>query len=233
MYRLRLARVSNRRLRRGLGRVTFDHLHTHRLQMYAYISGKLAEKRPTEAVIDVHGIGYRLHIPTSTYEALPHTGQIARLFTHHHVREDAIQLFGFSSNAERTVFQLMLGVSGIGPKLALAALSAMSPAELREHVVHGESAVLTNIPGVGRKTAERLIVELRDRFADLEPLDEGTSPAAAEVEERRAARSDALAALESLGFTRAAAEKSIRKVLKDQTGPLAAEDLIRLVLREQ
>lgn len=201
--------------------------------MYAYISGKLIEKRPTEAVIDVHGIGYRLHIPTSTYESLPPIGQNARLFTHHHVREDAIQLFGFTSNAERTVFQLMLGVSGIGPKLALAALSAMGPAELRDHVVHGETAVLTNIPGVGRKTAERLIVELRDRFADLEPLEVHTATPAVDVEERRAARSDALAALESLGFTRASAEKSIRKVLKDHSGPLAAEDLIRYVLREQ
>ncbi len=201
--------------------------------MYAYISGKLAEKRPTEAVLDVHGVGYRLHIPTSTFEALPPTGQNARLFTHHHVREDAIQLFGFMSNAERTVFQIMLGVSGIGPKLALAALSAMSPAELRDHVVHGETDVLTNIPGVGRKTAERLIVELRDRFADLVPLEDEAAPAAVDAEERRAARSDAVAALESLGFNRASAEKSIRKVLKERPGLLAAEELIRLVLRVQ
>lgn len=201
--------------------------------MYAYISGTLAEKRPTEAVLDVNGVGYHLHIPTSTFETLPATGKSARLFTFHHVREDAIQLFGFSSNAERTVFRLMLSVSGIGPKLALAALSSMSPAELRDHVVHGETAVLTSIPGVGRKTAERLIVELRDRFADLEPLDDGGIPMAVDAEERRAARSDALAALESLGFSRAAAEKSIRKLLKDRTEPIAAEDLIRLVLREQ
>lgn len=201
--------------------------------MYAYIAGMLSEKRPTEAVLDVHGVGYRLHIPTSTFEALPPVGQNARLFTHHHVRDDAIQLFGFISNAERTVFQLMLAVSGIGPKLALAALSALSPAELRDHVVNGEPAMLTNIPGVGRKTAERLIVELRDRFTDLEPLDDDASPAARDAEERRAARSDALAALESLGFSRASAEKSIRKILKDQPETPAAEELIRMVLREQ
>lgn len=201
--------------------------------MYAYISGMLAEKRPTEAVLDVNGIGYRLHIPTSTFETLPAIGKNARLFTFHHVREDAVQLFGFSSNSERTVFQLMLAVSGIGPKLALAALSSMRPAELRDHVVHGETAVLTNIPGVGRKTAERLIVELRDRFADLEPLEDDAAPSALDAGDRRAARSDAMAALESLGFSRAAAEKSIRKILKDRTEPMAAEELIRLVLREQ
>lgn len=201
--------------------------------MYAYISGTLAEKRPTEAVVDVHGVGYLLHISTSTYETLASVGESARLFTYHHVREDAIQLFGFATKSERSVFQLMLAVSGIGPKLALAALSAMSPAELREHVVHGEAAVLTSIPGVGRKTAERLIVELRDRFTDLEPLEDEEVEAAGDAGDRRAARSDALAALESLGFTRASAEKSIRKVLKDHREPLAAEELIRLVLREQ
>lgn len=201
--------------------------------MYAYISGTVAEKRPTEAVLDVHGIGYRLHIPTSTFEVLPPIGQTTRLFTYHHVREDAIQLFGFNSNAERAVFQLMLAVSGIGPKLALAALSAMSPAELRDHVLQGETAMLTSIPGVGRKTAERLILELRDRFTDLEPSEEGTTPAAIAAEERRAARSDALAALESLGYNRASAEKSIRKILNQHDGPLAAEELIRMVLREQ
>lgn len=201
--------------------------------MYAYISGKLVEKRPTEAVIDVHGIGYFLHIPTSTFEGLPEPGENAKLFTYHHVREDAIQLFGFISNAERRVFEVMLGVSGIGPKLALAALSAMSPSDLRDHVVHGETAVLTSIPGVGRKTAERLIVELRDRFADLEPLEKGAAATPADADDRRAARSDALAALESLGFSRASAEKNLRKVLKDHPDARAAEDMIRLALREQ
>lgn len=199
--------------------------------MYAYISGKLADKRPTEAVIDVNGVGYRLHIPTSTFERLPATGQNVTLHTHHHVREDAILLYGFISVSERRVFEVMLGVTGIGPRLALAALSAMRPAELREHVIHGETAMLTRIPGVGRKTAERLIIELRDRFADMEPVEDGVSFAGAD--DRRGARSDALAALESLGFSRAAAEKSLHKVLKDHPEVQAAEDLIRLALREQ
>ena len=201
--------------------------------MYAYISGKLVEKRPTEVVVDVQGVGYLLNIPTSTFEGLPEAGQQAKLFTHHHVREDAVQLFGFISNAERKVFKVMLGVTGIGPKLALAALSAMGPAQLRDHVIHGETAVLTAIPGVGRKTAERLIVELRDRFADLDALeDAGGGAVAADADERRAARADAMAALESLGFSRAAAEKNLRKVLKDHPEVRTTEEMIRLALRD-
>lgn len=198
--------------------------------MYAYISGRLADKRPTEAVIDVHGVGYRLQIPTSTFEHLPEAGEAVKLFTHHHVREDAILLFGFFDEAEKKVFEVMLGVTGIGPKLALAALSALRPAELRRYVIQGETAMLTHIPGVGRKTAERLIIELRDRFADMEPIEE---EALDRRDDMREARSDALAALESLGFSRAAAEKSIRKVMKDRPEVRAAEDLIRLALREQ
>lgn len=201
--------------------------------MYAYISGKLVEKRPTEVILDVQGIGYFVHIPTSTFEALPESGQQTKLFTYHHVREDAIQLFGFISNAERRVFEVMLAVSGIGPKLALAALSSMSPSQLRDHVVNGDTAVLTGIPGVGRKTAERLIVELRDRFADMDLLEKGAATTTVDADDRRAARSDALAALESLGFSRASAEKNLRKVLKDHPELRAAEDMIRLALREQ
>ena len=199
--------------------------------MIAYLSGKLADKRPTQAIVDVNGIGYRVHIPTSTFEHLPEVGRPVMLHIHHHVREDAILLYGFSSDSERKVFEVMLGVTGIGPKLALAALSAMSPAELREHVLRGEAAMLTSIPGVGRKTAERLIIELRDRFADMEPLE--TAPLSGVTDERREARADALAALESLGFSRAAAEKNLRKVMKDRPDVHAAEDLIRLALREQ
>lgn len=198
--------------------------------MFAYVSGKLADKRPTEAIVDVNGVGYRIHIPTSTFEHLPEVGRPVKLHTHHHVREDAILLYGFSSDSERKVFEVMLGVTGIGPKLALAALSAMSPSELREHILRGEAAMLTSIPGVGRKTAERLIIELRDRFADIEPLD---SAVPGMNDGRREARADALAALESLGFSRATAEKNLRKVMKDSPDLRAAEDLIRLALREQ
>lgn len=199
--------------------------------MIAYVSGTLTVKKPTEAIIDVQGLGYRLLIPTSTYEVLPAAGQPAKLHTYQYVREDTLQLFGFATTAEREMFEVLIAVSGVGPKLGLAALSALRPAELRDHVLAGDSSVLTNIPGVGRKTADRLIVELRDRLARLDlgeaaPLSGGDAA-------RAEARADALAALEALGFSRAAAEKNLRKVLRNHPGIQSAEDLIRLALREQ
>jgi Holliday junction DNA helicase RuvA len=200
--------------------------------LIAYLSGTLAEKKPTEVVLDVHGVGYQVFIPTSTYEALPAVGEAAMLYTYHHVREDALSLYGFATKAARTVFTVLIGVSGVGPKLALATLSAMSPSELRDHILEGDARLLTNIPGVGRKTAERLVVELKDRFANLD-LGEGGAPLSGGSEARAQARSDALAALEALGFTRAMAEKNLRKVLRDHPGVQSAEELIRMALREQ
>ncbi|MDX1548207.1 MAG: Holliday junction branch migration protein RuvA [Rhodothermales bacterium] len=199
--------------------------------MIAYVSGTLAEKKPTEAVIDVQGLGYRLLIPTSTFEGLPAAGQPVRLVTYQYVREDALQLFGFATAAERETFEVLIATSGVGPKLALAVLSAMRPAELRDHVLGGDASVLTSIPGVGRKTADRLIVELRDRLARLD-LGSGAAPLTGGDAARAAARSDALAALEALGFSRAAAERSLRKVLRNHPGVQSAEELIRLSLRE-
>lgn len=197
--------------------------------MYAYISGTLAEKKPTEAVIEAGGIGYRLLIPASSFEALPAVGQPVKLVTTYIVREDAHLLFGFATDAERTAFETMTAVSGVGPKLALAALSAMSPSELRDTVVGGDAAMLTRVPGIGRKTAERLIVELRDRFAGLDGLEPtGALGAGGNAE----ARSDARAGLEALGLSRAEAERRLRKVLRSHAGTVSAEDLIRLALRE-
>ncbi|ARA94063.1 Holliday junction branch migration protein RuvA [Rhodothermaceae bacterium RA] len=200
--------------------------------MIAYVSGTLIEKKPTEALVEVNGIGYRVLIPTSTFETLPNPGEAVRLLTHFYVREDTQALFGFATKAERAVFEVMLGVSGVGPKLALAALSALGPAELRARVVDGDAGMLTNIPGVGKKTAERLIVELRDRLANLDLQEAGAAPLSGGSEARAAARADALAALESLGLSRAAAEKNLRKVLRTHPGVQSAEELVRLALRE-
>ena len=199
--------------------------------MIAYVSGKLAEKKPTEAVIDVQGLGYAVLIPTSTYEKLPSQGENAKLFTYQHVREDALLLFGFATRPERTVFEIMLGVSGIGPKLALAALSAMRPAELRDKIVDGDTAFLTKIPGVGKKVAERMVVELRDKMMKVDGLGGGAT-LSPDMNQRNTARADALAALEALGLSRAAAERNLRKVLRADPGIQSAEDLIRLALRE-
>ncbi|QXD14049.1 Holliday junction branch migration protein RuvA [Rhodocaloribacter litoris] len=200
--------------------------------MITYVSGKLVEKKPTGAVVDVHGLGYHVMIPTSTYEVLPAPGEAVKLHTHHYVREDAVQLYGFATKAERAVFEVMLGVSGVGPKLALAALSAMSPVELRDRVVEGDASMLTRIPGVGRKTAERLVVELRDRLARLDLEGVGVSPLGGDSEVLAAARADALAALETLGLSRAAAEKALRKVLRQHPGLQSPDELVRLALRE-
>ena len=198
--------------------------------VYAYVSGTLADKKPTEAVIEAGGIGYRLLIPASSYEKLPAVGKEAKLVTTFVVRDDALTLYGFASEPERTAFETLTAVSGVGPKLALAALSAMSPSELRDTVVGGDAAMLTRVPGIGKRTAERLIVELRDKFAGMDGLEPGGAlggdGAASE------ARADARSGLEALGLSRAEAEKRLRKVLRAHPGTQSAEDLIRLALRE-
>lgn len=198
--------------------------------MIVFVSGTLVEARPTAALVDVAGLGYEVLIPTSTYEKLPAVGNAVKLHTHYHVREDAQQLFGFFSLAERNVFQQLITVSGIGPKLGLAALSAMTPVEIRTYILKGEAGMLTRIPGVGRKTAERLVVDLRDKMgADGETLSASGDP---DVNAKETARADALAALEALGLSRAAAERNLRKVIRANPDVVTAEALIRLALRE-
>jgi len=197
--------------------------------MIDYVSGKLASKKPTETVIDVGGIGYKMLIPTSTFEKLPSKGSDVALLAHHYVREDAITLFGFATEEERSVFNMMLAVSGVGPKLALAALSALRPFEIRERVLEGDSAMLTRIPGVGRKTAERLIIELRDRFEKTSWGEHASS--VGQSTPQASFRMDAMAALEALGLSRSAAEKAVITVLRKNPDITSAEDLIRLALR--
>ncbi|WP_022834503.1 Holliday junction branch migration protein RuvA [Salisaeta longa] len=198
--------------------------------MIAYVAGTLVERAPDAVVVDVHGIGYRVLVPTSTFEELPPVGNDVKLHTYHYVREDNVALYGFATTAERTVFETMLGVSRVGPKLALSALSALTPAQLRDHVMEGDTSRLTDISGVGRKTADRLIVELRDRLADLDVFD-GAAPISGGSESRAAARADALAALESLGLSRADAERALREVLRDHAGVQSADELVRLALQ--
>lgn len=198
--------------------------------MFAYVSGTLADKKPTEAVVDVGGIGYRLLIPASSFEKLPAQGKSVKLLTTFVVREDAQVLYGFATEPEQTAFETLVAVSGVGPKLALAALSAMSPSELRDTVVAGDAAMLTRVPGIGKRTAERLIVELRDKFAGMDGLDTGSTMGG--DSDASAARADARSGLEALGLGRAEAEKRLRKVLRAHPGTQSAEDLIRLALRE-
>jgi holliday junction DNA helicase RuvA len=198
--------------------------------MIERLTGKLLEKRPTQIVVDVNGVGYGLMIPTSTFEALDTQGNSVLLFTYLHVREDVLQLYGFATPNERTVFRIMLAVSGVGPKLALAALSYMRPGEIKRHVMTGDAGFLTRIPGVGKKTAERLIIELRDRLAKVDlggsGVVDGISGTATD------GLADALAAMEALGYSRAGAEKAIMSAAKSNPDATSAGELIRVALRE-
>ena len=201
--------------------------------MYDYISGKLVAKSPERAVIDVQGVGYECRIATSSFQSLPDVGEDAKLFTYTYVREDAFELFGFAAAAERSFFEVLLKVSGIGPQLALSALSTMQPGRLRDAIVNGDNGMLTEISGVGRKTADRMIVELRDRVSDLDIGGSAGTASEKKAEEDAEMRADARSALVELGLSRAVAERSIRKALRDDGGVDTAEELIRLALQHQ
>ena len=197
--------------------------------MIAYVSGKLVERMPARVVVEVSGIGLEVHIPASSFDGLPAVGNSVKLLTYHYVREDSMQLFGFLSLGERKIFESMIAVSGVGPRLALAALSALDVHDLQRGILQGDSVLLTRIPGVGRKTAERMVIELRDKVAQI---DIGATPPGNQRVDG-SARLDALAALESLGLARSAAEERIRRVLQENPSLETAEQLIKLALREQ
>ena len=196
--------------------------------MIASLTGILKYKSPTEILIDVNGIGYTVSIPLSTYEKLGDVGSSISLLTYFHVREDAMQLFGFFSDEERRLFKLLISVSGIGPKIAQSILSGMNVEELKSYLISGNVIALTAIPGVGKKTAEHLILELRDKvgkaIADGEPIS-ALGMASAMM------RAEALQALTSLGYNLQIAEKSIRLVLKETEGSnISLEELVKRAL---
>ena len=192
--------------------------------MIAHLSGALFEKHLQRLVVDVGGVGYELHVPLSTMYVVGDVGATVALHVHTHVREDALQLFGFATTLERTLFERLIGISGIGPKVALAVLSGIEPAELVRAIRHGDLARLTSIPGVGKKTAERIVIELRDR---LPPgLAPDASPDGADD-----VRADVVSALGNLGYQRAAAEKALDRVL-GRTTDKGFEPLLREVLKE-
>ena len=191
--------------------------------------GTLSYKSPTEIIVDVQGVGYGISIPLSTYERLGSVQSTVTVLTYLHVREDALQLYGFATEEERGIFRLLISVSGIGPKMAQGILSGIGVADLRNHIMHGNLNALTAIPGVGKKLGERLIVELRDKFSKREttpPVGEGTMDPQSQI------RSEALLALMSLGYTRPAAERAVRTALQDADGTqLTLEALIKSSLK--
>ncbi len=189
--------------------------------MIAHLRGTLLEKHPNQAVVEAGGVGYDVSIPISTFSALPEPGAEVRLRVHTHVREDAIALFGFLTPDEKTLFERLISVSGIGPKLAITVLSGLEVGELTSAIRAGAVERLVRIPGVGKKTAERIIVELRDKMPAV---------AAAAAPEGRAVFSgleqDVLSALVNLGCTAAAAEAAVRKA-KQAGVPAQFEPLFR------
>ena len=196
--------------------------------MISHLKGILYRKSPTEIVVDVNGVGYAVSIPLSTYEKLGETGFAVTILTYTYVREDILQLYGFATEAEREIFRLLISVSGIGPKIAQGILSGVQPNELQNLIAQANVSALTAIPGVGRKTAERLIVELRDKIAKLDSgsLSSGSTDAAHGI------RAEALMALISLGYNRATAEKAIRTALQELNGKEASiQELLKQALK--
>ena len=197
--------------------------------MIASLTGILRYKSPTEILLEVQGVGYQVHIPLSTYEQLGDIDSATSLLTYFHVREDAMQLYGFFTEEERHLFKLLLSVSGIGPKIAQGILSGMNVGELRSNLLNGNISALVSIPGVGKKTAERLVVELREKVGGVIPQKE---PLPASDAESANMRTEALQALTSLGYNQQTAEKSLRLVLTETAGSkLTLEELIKLALR--
>ena len=193
--------------------------------MIAHLSGTVLEKQVQRLILDVNGVGYDVAVPLSTFYAVGDPGSRVTLRVHTHVREDAIQLFGFSTALEQTLFERLIGVSGIGPKVALSVLSGIEPPELVRAIRSSDVARLTRIPGVGKKTAERLVVELRDRLPH-----EGTIAETAAVADAGGLRDDVLSALGNLGYQRASVEKTVDKVLRADP-ELSFEDALRAVLK--
>jgi len=196
--------------------------------MIASLTGILKAKTPTEVLIDVNGIGYSVTIPLSTFEKIGDIGSHVTLSTHLYVREDALQLFGFATVEERFCFKLLISVNGVGPKIAQGILSGISVSDLKLHIARENISALTAIPGVGRKTAERLVIELRDKIGKVMAADQSTFPHQDGEEELR---QEALLALTSLGYNRLVAEKALRQVLTETKGEkLSLQTLIKRAL---
>ena len=194
--------------------------------MIARLSGTVLEKHPNRVVVDVAGVGYDVQVPLSTFYGLGEPGAGITLRVHTHVREDAIALYGFASPLEQELFERLISISGIGPKLALAVLSGIDPGELIRAIRTQDVARLTRIPGVGKKTAERIGLELKDRL----PQAAGAGAAADSAEPGGGLRDDLSSALANLGYQRAAAEKAVDAVLKKTPGA-SFEQALRDVLR--
>lgn len=193
--------------------------------MIAQLEGEISEKSPTRLIVDVQGVGYELFIPVSTFEKLGEVGTKIKLHTYLHVREDIMQLFGFSTQSEKWMFTNLISVGGVGPKLALGILSGRSVENLNRIIVNGEVANLTQISGVGKKTGQRIIMELRDKLAK-----KGEWVPAVGEQALNGKLEEAVLALVSLGRNRGTAENTLMKILEKEPG-LALDELIKRALQ--
>ena len=194
--------------------------------MIAFLRGVVHEKHPNQVIVDVNGVGYELTIPISTYSTLPESGAEVRLRVHTHVREDAISLFGFHSAAEKTLFEKLISVSGIGPKLAVTVLSGLAATDLIAAIRSGDVQTLVRVPGIGKKTAERIVLELREKLEIGAP-----APGPAPVKPAHSPEEeDVISALLNFGANRASAEAAVMKA-RQQAPTSTFEDLFRTALR--
>lgn len=191
--------------------------------MITFVRGRLVDKKTTRIVLDVGGVGYEVFVPLCSLEALPAVGSECSVFTYDCIREDSHQLFGFTSEVEREIFVMLMGVSGIGPKLALSALSGLSIRELRSAIAQGDVARLSSISGIGKKTAERIVVDLRDKMGGS---DEGAFVAGGKT----SVVNDAVMALVSLGYTQDAARKIAAKAVSSLGEGASIEEVVRRAL---
>ena len=197
--------------------------------MIAHLSGTLLSKQATSVIVDVGGVGYEVTIPLSTFYDLEDMGSTVQLRIYTHVREDTIALFGFKSPNEKLMFEQVTSISGIGPKLGITILSGMPVDELVAAIRQSNLARLTSIPGIGKKTAERLVVELRDKLAKVltVPADEQTAPHGVSQPQE-----DVISALVNLGYAKASAEKAVQTVVSTSKTEPAFEELLRTALRQ-
>jgi Holliday junction DNA helicase RuvA len=199
--------------------------------MITFLHGKLVEMLPTQVTVDVHGVGYEVLIPLSSFDKLPQPGQEIRLLTHLTVREDAHTLYGFMSAAEREMFRLLINtVSGIGPKIALNILSGISVTAFRGAVANGDVKALSQISGVGKKTAERIVVELKDKVGAAGAWEASSAQQALSAEDQRV--NDAVLALLALGFKQIEVHDSVRKAQASIGAQATVEELVRACLKK-
>ena len=199
--------------------------------MITFLHGRLVHALPTQATVDVNGVGYEVFIPVSSFDKLPPAGQAVEILTHLHVREDVQVLYGFMTAPERDLFRLLVNhVSGIGPKLALAVLSGMSVGNFKAAVVNSDVASLSKISGLGKKTAERIVLELKDKVGVAAAWEAASAAHAPTAEQVQA--NEAVLAMIALGYKQVEAHKAVRELQEREGAGKTAEELVKLALKK-